>query len=198
MAVPPHQRKALTSIANKNEVRGLCNAFGAGEVEDCDPPVIPQRWVCSGRGSSAAATRENNPGARALHSSGSPPTDTAGTGRKRLPGQGSQVLRLHLCSEHTLLLWFCAGQCTQCQLRETQAPKASHTPRGAAGSWRLSDPDCPGTSPVLLPCAQSCSPVPSSRDQEHQRGFLTHQVAVPGHNGVSSLTQNMGKRRNKA
>lgn len=107
---------------------------------------------------------------------------------KGCQGRGSQVLRLHLCSEHTLLLWFCAGQCPQCQLRETQAPKASHTPRGAAGCQ---------TRPVLER-ARSCSPVPSSRDQEHQRGFLTHQVAVPGHNGVSSLTQNIGKLQNKA
>lgn len=198
MAVPPHQRKALTSIANKNEVRGLCNAFGAGEVEDCDPPVAPSAGSAREEAPQLQPPERTTPGQEPCTARGPPRQTQLELAEKGCQGRGSQVLRLHLCSEHTLLLWFCAGQCTQCQLRETQAPKASHTPRGAAGSRRLSDPDCPGTSPVLLPCAQSCSPVPSSRDQEHQRGFLTHQVAVPGHNGVSSLTQNMGKRRNKA
>lgn len=80
MPVPSHQRKALTSIANKNEVRGLCDAFGAEEVEDGDPPAAPQHCICSGGGSTAAATRENKPGARALPSSGCTPADTAGTG----------------------------------------------------------------------------------------------------------------------
>lgn len=136
----------------------MCNAFGAGEVEDCDPPVAPlcppQRWVCSGRGSTAAAHGENNPRTRALHSSGSIPTDTAGTGRKRLPGEGVRGFKASsLLQAHVTALVLCSGDAHEANSVRPRLQKR-RTPRGAASSRRPSDPDCPRASPVLLPCAQ--------------------------------------------
>lgn len=68
------------STANKNEVPGLGDAFGAEEVEDWGPPVPPQGWLCSAQGE---APELQQPRGKSRAQPGVHPTDTAGTGKKK-------------------------------------------------------------------------------------------------------------------
>lgn len=154
--------------------------LGLGKSRTVTPLWPPSAGSAREEAPQLQPPERTTPGQEPCTARGPPRQTQLELAEKGCQGRGLQVLRLHLCSEHTLLLWFCAGQCPQCQLRETQAPKASHTPRGAAGSRRLSDPACPGTSPVLLPCAQFQGPGtpawvshPPSRCSRAQRGFLS-------------------------